>query len=103
MLRSFYSVLFIVLLGCTAQKVQPTSPIYYVTITHTDNSQQVVGDNNKAEVKPRTDNRIDADIKPEIKANAESTTKNNMWIYWLIITVFAVVCGWFAWRRWGSV
>lgn len=97
------SILAALLLGCTAQKVQPTVPVYNITVTQTDNSQHIVGDKNKAvadnqiQAKPTADNKIQAN------AGAEATTKNSMWIFWLIITVFAIVCGWFAWRRWGTV
>lgn len=95
------SVLF--LWGCTTQSVKPSSVVYNVTITQTDNSHIVSGDNNRTKAAPVTEVKPVSDIKPNVKAEAEATTKNGMWIYALIATLVVGAAGWLAWRKWGKV
>lgn len=90
------------MLGCNHQKLEPTAPVYNITTTQTDNSQVLIGDNNKVKAKPLTELKTKTDIKPEVTAEAELTTKNGMWIYWLIITILLVLTIWFLWNKKGS-
>ncbi|MDD4556203.1 MAG: hypothetical protein PHE89_02590 [Alphaproteobacteria bacterium] len=90
-------------MSCSSQKVEPTAPIYNITINQTDNSQNVIGDNNKSEAKPVVQNKAVAEIKPTVSAEAEQTTKNGMWIYWLVVTLGLVVALWFVWKKWGKM
>lgn len=83
MIRFLFIALF--LFGCSSQQVQPTAPVYNITITHTDNSQTITGENIKAEAISKTETHSKADIKPEVKAEAAQTTKNGLWIVWLVI------------------
>ncbi|MFV0626349.1 MAG: hypothetical protein ACK5N8_03240 [Alphaproteobacteria bacterium] len=97
--------LFIALffMSCSSQKVEPTAPVYNITINQTDNSQVLVGDNNKAQAKPVVQNKATAEIKPVVSAEAEQTTKNGMWIYWLIVTVGVIVAVFIIWKKWGKL
>ena len=85
----------IVLGGCTAQTPVTQLPTY--TITYTDNSQIVLGNNNSAQSKP--DTTTDQNVKPTATPKTENTT-SNMWIFWLIMVAAAAVIGWFSYKKW---
>lgn len=77
--------LFILLLGCTAQAPISEAPVYNVTVT--DNSQYVIGDNNKAESRP--DTTVKPISTPETSAQAKSSG-SNIWLFWLGFVLGAV-------------
>lgn len=101
MKRLFLLIFAISLLSCTAQNVKPEATVYNITITNTDNSQTISGDNNQAKTTPKTETKSVADIKPDIKGGAESTKKDSMWIYWLVITAAFIAAACFAWKKLG--
>lgn len=70
------------LFSCTAQAPVSQAPVYNVTVT--DNSQYVIGDNNKAEARPETIARPVA--QPDVSAQAKSTG-NGFWLFWLGVLV----------------
>lgn len=88
----------IVLGGCTAQTPVTQLPTY--TITYTDNSQIVLGNNNSAQSKPDTVN--DQNVKPTATPKIENTTSNS-WIYLTIITVAIIAfLFWLSYKKWGK-
>jgi len=97
-----FSVFLFVLVGCTAQNVTPASTVYNITITSTDNSQTITGENIQAQATAHTETKTISDIKPEVSAEAKQTTDN-----WLLnflrfawIFVIVVFVGWLTWPKW---
>ena len=75
------------LFGCTTQTPVSQAPVYNVTVT--DNSQYVVGDNNKAETKPVV--RAEQVAKPDVVA--EATKKDADWfLFWCGVLAGAIIC-----------
>lgn len=77
--------LFFLLIGCT-----PSQEPVQTVINYTDNSQtiQVVGDSNQ--LSATTDVQAQQTSTPQ--QTTENTTKDSMWIFWLIV-VCALVGG----------
>ena len=91
------------LCSCSAQKVQPTAPVYNITINNTDNSQCVVGNNNETKAKPKTETKTEVEIKPVIDTKTEQTTKNGIWIYLTLLTVAIVAAIAFVWYKYFKI
>lgn len=95
-LRNLFAGSIIFLLGCTAQAPVSEAPVYNVTVT--DNSQYVIGDNNKAESRPDTTAKPVA--KPETSAQAKNKG-NNLWLFWFgfLLGACSVAAGYLVYLR----
>lgn len=101
-MKKFVSILIIPILlvsisGCTTQKPVAQAPVYNITIT--DNSQSVVGDNNKSESKSET--KSEQIAKPDV--SSETSKSGSDWIlFWigLFLGIGLCVGGWFAYNKW---
>jgi t-SNARE complex subunit (syntaxin) len=73
------------MLGCTNQ-TPATAPI--INYTYTDNSQTIIGDNNKPVSKPDTS----VDNATTATATADNTVKkSNIWIFYTIVLIIILV------------
>jgi hypothetical protein len=89
-----FSLFITLAFGCTAQKPALTVP----TVQIVDNSQTTIiqGAHNRVESVATNDTTA----TPEVRQDAEQTTKSGMWIVWLALIATATVGVYFAWRKW---
>lgn len=91
----FYVSWVISLCGCT-QKPTSQAPVYVFNTT--DNSQVIIGDNNKTESKPET--KTEQTAEPVASAEAEQT-ESYTWLLYVIFALIGVGAGYYFTKKWG--
>lgn len=85
-----------ILVGCTNQTPVSQAPVYNITVT--DNSQYVVGDNNKTDSKPTT--KAEQTAEPDVSASARASG-NSFYLFLLgfVLGAVSVIAGYLIYLR----